>query len=386
MNVIENNKHRIENDKDTLSNLMRKVKGEYDRSRDFLAPTHDLQKGTTDDGLPYVVMEASKGVPTQLFDINEVAFGQISANAGIDVRTARRLQEQVPTEFDSVVNALWRKTPNVRMLRTHDHVGPSSKTVIGSNGKLRAFVSDKFKTFDNLHLLEATLPQLMESDAEWKVVSGDISERRMYLRLKSEVQKGDAGVGDVMANGIGLGNSEVGSGSILVYGMTWTLACLNGMTTEKKHRSSHITSARDSEDWGLLSGEAKDADNKALELKVRDLVQSYASRENFDAVLESMRLAKLDVIHGEKSEAVQSLGKVLQLTKKETSNVLDGLLNTIGQSGYEAGSPVTRATLVNAVTNVANSADIDDVDLWQNRGGQVLNLNRSDWARVAMVA
>jgi hypothetical protein len=208
----------------------------------------------------------------------------------------------------------------------------------------------------------------------------------MYLRLKSEVQKGDAGVGDVMANGIGLGNSEVGSGSIIVYGMTWTLACLKWYDHGKKHRSSHITSARDSDDWGLLSGEAKDADNRALELKVRDLVHSYASRENFDAVLESMRLAKLDMIEGEKSEAVQSLGKVLQLTKKETSNVLDGLLNTIGQSGYEAGSPVTRATLVNAVTNVANFADIDDVDLWQNRGGQVLNLNRNDWARVAMVA
>jgi hypothetical protein len=75
----------------------------------------------------------------------------------------------------------------------------------------------------------------------------------------------------------------------------------------------------------------------------------------------------LDVIEGEKSEAVQSLGKVLQLSKKETSNVLDGLLNTIGQSGYEAGSPITRATLVNAVTNVANFSDIDDVDLWQSR-------------------
>ena len=378
--------HNIENSKNTLSHLLQKVQDQANRARDFLAPTPDLQKGTTDDGLPYVVMEASKGVPTQLFDINDVAFGQISANAGIDVRTAKRLQEQVPTEFDSVVNALWRKTPNVRMLRTHDHVELSDKTVVGSNGKLRAFVSDKFKTFDNAHLLNATLPQLMESDAQWQVVSGDISERRMYLRLKSEVQKGDAGVGDVMANGIGLGNSEVGSGSIIVYGMTWTLACLNGMTVEKKHRSSHITSARDSDDWGLLSGEAKDADNRALELKVRDLVQAYASRENFDQVLESMRLAKLDVIEGEKSEAVQSLGKVLQLSKKETSNVLDGLLNTIGQCGYQAGAPVTRATLVNAVTNVANFSDIDDVDLWQSRGGQVLNLNRNDWARVAMAA
>ncbi len=379
--------HNIENSKNTLSHLLQKVQDQANRARDFLAPTHDLQKGTTDDGLPYVVMEAAKGVPTQLFDINAVAFSQISSNAGIDVRTARRLQEQVPTEFDSVVNALWRKTPSVRMLRTHDHVESSDKTVVGSNGKLRAFVSDKFKTFDNAHLLNATLPQLMESDAQWQVVSGDISERRMYLRLKSNVQTGEgANVNDVMANGIGLSNSEVGEGSIAVYQLFWTLACLNGMQTQNRTRSSHITSARDSEDWGLLSGEAKDADNRALELKVRDLVQAYASRDNFNQVLESIRLAKLDVIHGEKSEAVQSLGKVLQLTKKETSNVLNGLLNTIGQAGYEAGSPVTRATLVNAVTNVANSADIDDVDLWQSRGGQVLNLNRQDWNRVAMAA
>jgi hypothetical protein len=334
--------HNIENSKNTLSHLLLKVQDQASRAMDYLAPTQNLQKATTDDGLPYVVMESDKGVPTQLFDVNDVAFGQISANAGIDVRTARRLQEQVPTEFDSVINALWRKTPNVRMLRTHETVGNSDRSVVGSSGKLRAFVSDKFKTFDNVHLLNATLPQLMESDAQWQVVSGDISERRMYLRLKSNVQTGEgAGVGDVMANGIGLSNSEVGAGSISVYQIAWTLACLNGMQTQNKTRSSHITSARDSEDWGLLSGEAKDADNLALELKVRDLVQAYASRENFDQVLESMRLAKLDVIEGEKSEAVQSLGKVLQLSKKETSNVLDGLLNTIGQSGYEAGSSIT---------------------------------------------
>jgi hypothetical protein len=210
--------HNIENSKNTLSHLLLKVQDQASRAMDYLAPTQNLQKATTDDGLPYVVMESDKGVPTQLFDVNDVAFGQISANAGIDVRTARRLQEQVPTEFDSVINALWRKTPNVRMLRTHETVGNSDRSVVGSSGKLRAFVSDKFKTFDNVHLLNATLPQLMESDAQWQVVSGDISERRMYLRLKSNVQTGEgAGVGDVMANGIGLSNSEVGAGSIRVF-------------------------------------------------------------------------------------------------------------------------------------------------------------------------
>jgi len=31
-------------------------------------------------------------------------------------------------------------------------------------------------------------------------------------------------------------------------------------------------------------------------------------------------------------------------------------------------------------------AEDDDVDLWQNRGGQVLTLKRNEWARVAMAA
>ena len=45
----------------------------------------------------------------------------------------------------------------------------------------------------------------------------------------------------------------------------------------------------------------------------------------------------------------------MSLSKKETSSVLDGLLNTIGQSGYEQGQPISKATLVNACTNVGNT-------------------------------
>jgi hypothetical protein len=35
---------------------------------------------------------------------------------------------------------------------------------------------------------------------------------------------------------------------------------------------------------------------------------------------------------------------------------------------------------------VANKADADDVDAWQLRGGQVLNMKPADWQRVAAVA
>jgi len=161
---------------------------------------------------------------------------------------------------------------------------------------------------------------------------------------------------------------------------------LNGMQTQNKTRSSHITSARDGDDWGLLSDDAKNADNRALELKLRDLVGHYSSRETFDDICNQMRMAALDVIDGvatDVTDVVNNLGKVMQLTKKENSDVLNGLMATIGQSGFEQARPLSRATLVNAVTAVAHRADIDDVDQWQQRGGQLLNMSARDWQRVA---
>ena len=159
------------------------------------------------------------------------------------------------------------------------------------------------------------------------------------------------------------------------------------MQTENRSRSAHITSARGQDDYGLLSDEAKSADNRALELKTRDLVKAYSSRQNFDETIQKMRDAANDIVEGSVNTAAENLGKVLQLTKLENKNVLDGLMQTIGQAGY-SGQPVSRATMVNAVTAVANNPEInvDNVDDWQKRGGQVLNMSKSDWARVAVAA
>ena len=375
--------HTIENSDNTLTRLLQQVQDQAARSQDFLAPTNQLQLVTGDRGdgskVSQIIMEQSGGAPTQILAANDVAFDQISQRAGIDVRTARRLQQDYSAEFDGLINAIWQKEPAVRMIRSFQH---SDRT-----GTARAFVSDKFKTFDNVHLLNSALPELLESDAQWKVVNGQVTEKRLYLRLKSEVITGEgAAVGDIMALGIGMSNSEVGCGSVNVFQMFWTLACLNGMQTEKRTRKSHITGARgDADTWGLLTDEAKDADNHALALQMRDVTRAYASREAFDEVLEKMKAAHADKVEGSPQSAVEAMGKVLALTKKDTASLMDGLLATIGQAGY-AGQPVTRATMVNAVTAVAHQADADSVDDWQKLGGRVLDLPRSDWQRVAMAA
>ena len=375
--------HNIENQDRTLSRFIETIQEQENRKQDFLANTAHLQFRTIaeNDSEPtsQLIMEASGGLPTTILDCNKVARDQIASKAGIDVRSFERFRTHYPLEFDALINQVFQREPAQRMIRTYMDSG--------NRGTARAVVSDKFKTFDNIHLVKAALPQLLDSDAQWKIVNGDVTDMRMYLRLKCEVITGEgAAVGDLMALGIGLSNSEVGHGSVNIFQMFWTLMCLNGMQTGNNHRSTHITSARaETDTWGFLTDEAKDADNHALELKVRDLVGGLASRDSFNEVIEKMRLASEDTIAGSPNQAVEALGKVLQLTKKDTRNVLDGLLTTIGQAGY-AGNPVSRATMVNAVTAVANQAQPDEVDDWQRLGGRVLDLPKSDWQRVAMAA
>jgi len=367
----------------TLSALFVQVQDQSNRSVDYLASTDQLQQRTIETAqgkTSQIILEQTHGAPTMVLNQNTVAFDQIAQRANIDVRTARRLQSNYSVEYDALVNAIWQKETCVRMIRTFDAAGDELATA-------RAFVSNQFKTFDNSNLLAATLPQLMESDAEWKVWSADVTEKRMHVRLVSERIQGLAtGPNDLVKLGFDLTNSETGHGSVAAIQKLVTWACLNGQTFGKLLRSSHVTSARDDAGvWSQLTDEAKNADNLALELKVRDVVATAANQESFDVALAQFRAAGDDLIEGTGQAAVDQLGAVLRLTKSETSNVMEGLIQTMTQSGY-AGKAVSRATLVNAVTAVAHVASADDVDRWHDRGSEVLNLSPSKWSSIALAA
>ena len=381
----------LENENRSLEDMLHVITEQNKMKQDYIAPTNQLQFRTLQNegetAHSQIVMEANQGEPTKILNVNQHCFDQIAQKAEIATPTARRLQQNYPREMDNLINAIWQKENSKRMVRTFDNANhTNSFNYDNHTGTARAFLSDKFKTFDNSDLLESALPTLGESDASWKIVNYANTDKKLYIRLKSEVIQSDAGLNDLMAHGIGISNSETGSGSVAVFGIAWTLACLNGMQTENVTRKAHITSARDGDTWNVLTDETKQADNHSLKLQLRDIVSSYASRDAFDENIEKMKRAKEDVVNVPMNESVENLGKVLTLSKKETSNVLEGLLQTIGQSGYEQNQKINRATLVNACTAVGNTADPDNVDFWQRLGGKVLNLGKTDWNRVAMAS
>ena len=383
----------------SLTALLTQLSNNQNRKADIVQSTGNMQLRTSTAGyLPHhsaaykgdqenvseIIVEQDRGMPTLVSALNPVAFNQLAQKVGIATRDARRLQDDYPKEFDILVNAIFQKERHNRMIRTY--ASDSDNYFLG-----RAFVSDAFKTYDNYDLIRAALPPLLDNtEADWRTVRATVTDQKMYIRLKSENFTGTgAAVGDEMAAGIVISNSEVGMGSVSVAELVWTLVCLNGMQTERVQRSAHIQSARGEESFGLLADDTKQKDNELTSLKMRDYVAAYSSRENFDNTLQKFREAAGDVIQGEgipaAREAVSTLGAVLNLSKSQTDSVLDGLIQTVSQAGY-AGQPVSRATLVNAVTAVANNVDADQVDDWQKLGGKVLDLPRRDWDRVAAAA
>jgi hypothetical protein len=379
---------RIDNQNQSLAALLKQVQDQAARKQDYTAPTNQLQVVTASDPLrnhllnqTSVILEGARGVPTQTLQANSVAFDQLAVKAGLDIRTARRLQSDYPDVLDLALNRIHEQEPRNAMLRTFDNGD--------GRGELRAVVSDKFKTFDHPDLLESVLPVLIESDAEWQIVSADVTDKRLYARFKSLAITGQgAAVGDLMAQGVSVSNSETGHGSVSVAQLVWTLDCLNGMQTANKNRTAHLTSSRsDGDTWAMLTDESKRLDNAALSSKLRDVTANYSSREMFESVLEQFRVAALDVVENgmpAAQAAVEALGGVLKLSKAQTSSVLDGLMQTIQQDGYR-GQPLSRATMVNAVTAAAHQADADSVTDWQVLGGKLLDLPANQWAVVSTV-
>ena len=372
----------IENEKHTLESLLQTVRDQSARKVDYVAQTDSLKVRT--DGFTketQVFLEGVRGEPTKILTANGVAFDQMVTKAGLDVRTGRRLQQEYPDVLDHALNRIHTQESRSAMLRTFDGEA--------THGTLRAVVSDKFKTFDNPDLLESVLPTLIESDADWEIVNADVTDKRLYARFKSRLMTGTgAGVGDVMAQGVVISNSETGHGSVQVAQLLWTLACLNGMQTSNKNRTAHLTSSRsDGDTWAMLTDESKRLDNAALSSKLKDITAAYASRDMFESVLEQFRLAAGDIVENGMAAAqpaVNALGGILKLSKAETSSVLDGLLQTIQQDGYR-GEPLSRATMVNAVTAAAHKADADSVSDWQVLGGKVLDLPANQWQAIASV-
>lgn len=301
------------------------------------------------------------------FEANDIAHNQIAGRLDIPVKYYKRLREKAPELLASNVNHWLHANPETRMIRTLD-------------GQARAFLSDRYKRIENEQIASTVLPLLMEQEGV-QVKSTAITETRMYIKAVFPHIQGEAKLGDVVQAGVAISNSEVGMGAVKIEPLVYRLVCLNGMIiNDAKFSARHIGGRISAEEnvHELLTEEAIAADDKAILLKIRDVVRASFEEARFARHLSLIHEATQDKLQGDPAEAVKILSKKQALNEFEQGGVLRHLIE---------GGDLSRWGILNAVTRTAQDVgSYDRATELETLGGNILTLPRSEWKVLAEAA
>lgn len=304
----------------------------------------------------------------EVLPVNEIAHDQIASRLDIPAKYYDRMRKDAPALLAENVNTWLQGNPEKRLVRVMD-------------GKVRAFLSDRYQRIENEQIANVVLPILL-SEPEVRVASCEITERRMYIKAVFPRIQGEVTKGDIVQSGIAISNSEVGQGSVKIEPLVFRLVCLNGMIiNDSKFSARHVGGRIGSGDGNiieLLSDEAIRADDTAILLKTRDVVRSAFDSVRFNGHLDKMRAAAEDKLVGNPAEAVKVLAKQQSLNEFEQGSILRHLI---------AGGDISRWGLLNAVTRTAQDVEsYDRATELETLGGNILNLERSAWRNLAEAA
>lgn len=344
-----------------LPDLAQKLHQDRFNKHDFVADTRQL--AMNDDG--ELVLQDINGNRT--WEINNHMHGQLASRLDIPKKHYDRLLTKHPDLLAHQVSHLFDREHERRMVRTLD-------------GTARAFLSDKFRIdMDNYDVANAALP-VLQGVQGMEVLSCGVTDTRMYIkaqfpRLRAEVKRGD-----VVTAGIVISNSEVGAGSLRIEALLYRLICLNGMIAGELLRKFHVGTRHGLDDntFEVLTQETREKTAEAMKAVIHDVTKAATDATRFNDRITQLIDTTKEKVTGDVPKAIEVLGNRLNLTQDEESSVLRHLIQ---------GGDLSRWGVANAVT--AASQNIDDYDRateFERFGGNVIDLNKSDWEEIALAA
>ena len=123
----------------SIVELATEIQRQNEAKRDFIVPTQVAQVDI--NGHQRINFNGND------FDLSDHALGQIAERVKIPKRYLNYLRAEYPSLLAHNINELFRKFPELRMIRTLD-------------GVARAFLSDRYRPLDHFGLSNATFPAL----------------------------------------------------------------------------------------------------------------------------------------------------------------------------------------------------------------------------------
>lgn len=307
------------------------------------------------------------------FSIMPVAHQQIATYSDIPKGYYDKLLSENPYILGACINHGFQMAINLALAAKrpkHD-----SRLVRTVNGKMRAFLSDRYRVLDSYDLFITVAPILIEHG--FKVLSSELTEKRMYIKAVTDKIQGEVMKGHAVQYGIIVSSSDVGFGSIKVEPLMYELVCQNGMIMERSLKKFHIgKSQMEDQITELLSDETKQASDKAFWLTVRDTLLGTMRQDIFEESLNTLRVAANQPLILPIPEIVEKSMKAVNIAGEQVkTEIMNYLLNGADGRG------LNQWALANAFTYAAQSSVVDydtSTDL-ERAGGKIIELLPAQW-------
>ncbi len=346
----------------SLSELAAELERQSKAKHDYKAPTSELKTNIVDGEFVFGVGAQGNFRPTPLFH------DQLGTWSKIPAQYYDRMLAEAPDLLVKNTNHWLAKKPETRLVRTMD-----------SNA--RAFLSNRYRCIDNSLIAEASLEELLSYGTDLQVTSCEVTDKRLYIKAFSK--RVTAMVkGEPVEAGICISNSEVGLHSVSVETMINILVCYNGAILPKSglkryHVGRHTDEAESS--FEVFSDETRKADDKALVLKLRDVIRASFNQAQFQEVAKLLNITTGNKITVEPQTAVERVVEVFSLPEASKMSILTKLAE---------GQDYTQWGLSNAVTAFAQdkSHDYERATELEKIGGEILTLAPQKWNEIAIAA
>ena len=179
------------------------------------------------------------------------------------------------------------------------------------------------------------------------MVSCEVTENRLYLKIVNHRLEMAVAPGDYVQAGVLISNSEVGLGSVSVQPLVYRLVCTNGMiVNDMGERKNHVgRTAKALEDsFHIYSDETIEAEDKAFLLKLRDVTAAAIEESRFAQVVGRLKEAADVPITGKVPEVVELTGRSYGLNQDEQDSILQYLISGGNLSKYGLSNAITRAS------------------------------------------
>lgn len=352
----------------SLTELAAELERQVEVARDFRAPAKTVSM-TVRAGED--VVNDQPRVELQVgqfghFNILEHGHDQLGSHLGIPGKYYDRCLAQDPFLLAHNVNTWLRQTNEQRLVRTLD-------------GNVRAWLSNRYRVIDNFTVAQSVLPVIIAKGTGMRVESCEVTEKRMYIKVVNERLTVNVKKGEKVQSGIVISNSEVGCATFKIEPMILILACINGAILpqaglKRYHIGRQIAELEDAVE--VFSDETRQADDKALMLKMRDVVTAAFDELAFKELAKSLTVTTENRIERDPIEALDAAIEVLAINNKHKSGILTELVK---------GGDLSQWGLSNAITAYAqkDTLDYEEATELERVGGQVLTLTKKEWLPIA---